>query len=207
MDNCRLDNVYTLGEPFPVPPRKEAVNNSNKKVVLIFTDERNDKTLGNTDALKLRELYNQLYLAAKNRSDRANEIRYYAVYMELYRKHLSVRKDFLEWAVLSFNKYSTRYGTDWLRGGISTLIIALILFLLYCWFFPGIIFGCEYLTHENISFYVVKYIEFSNPVHKINFMNGNLPSWTSAIIDIFARILVGSLIYQTVVAFRRLGKF
>lgn len=221
VDNCRLDNVYTLGDHFPIPPNihrsyrsrlwtklinllphKKSVNDTDEETVEIFTDE----TLREPDPLKLREVYNQLYLAAKNRSDRANEIRYYAVYMELYRKDPS-KKNSLESVVLYFNKLSTHYGTDWLQSVLFTPLLALILFVFYCLCFPGVEYGFEHLSAENVSFYTVKYTEFLNPVHRIDFMNGSSPSACSAIIDLIARVFIGAFIYQTVVAFRRLGKF
>lgn len=73
--------------------------------------------------------------------------------------------------------------------------------------FPKVEVDIAHFSYKNLSFYAVKYIEFLNPVHKFDFMNGCLPSFGSAVIDLITRVLVGALIYQIIVAFRRLGKF
>ena len=194
IDNCKLDSVDTLLEPFPVSDK-------------VYTDRE-----GGRDLQKLSEVYKQLYFSAKSRGDRVNEISYYAEYMEAYRQHLErTKKDWANRAVLYVNKWSTNYGQDWGHGVWTILGISLVLYFFYCLCYcalsPEVTFGIEHFTYSNLSFYAVKYVEFLNPVHRIDFMNGDLPDFGSALIDLLARIVISTLIYQTIVAFRRLGKF
>ena len=194
IDNCKLDSIDTLIEPFPVSDK-------------VYTDRE-----GGRDLQKLSEIYKQLYFSVKSRGDRVNEIAYYAEYMEAYRQHLKrTKKDWVNRTALYVNKWSTNYGQNWWRGVLVILGISLVLYFFYCFFYcvlsPKVAFGVEHFTYSNLSFYAVKYVEFLNPVHRIDFMNGDLPDFGSALIDFLARIIIGTLIYQTIVAFRRLGRF
>jgi len=97
---------------------------------------------------------------------------------------------------LFFNEKTNNFGLDWWQP-IKLIIISSVIF--YYFFLLSLDVGDTSIYWKNI-------FEFINPTHSIEFIAKG--KWTaySYSIDFIYRIFEGTLIYQTVVAFRKFSK-
>ena len=109
--------------------------------------------------------------------------------------------------ILWLNRWSNHYRSDF-RNGVSFTFIVAILFLLLTFatteeFWSHICFSCE-IDWEIVGYSVRQFINFLNPVHKINYIDELSPILgIPYVFDFLGRIAVGYGIYQTVQAFRK----
>ena len=168
-------------------------------------------------------VFNQLYHVAERLKNKKLEQEYFSAYLNGYHKELYVKKGEGCWEktarffnkdriVLWFNRISTDFGQSWPLGILFTFIMAIIFFLLYFWSLQKFVINGNLnlnLTKEGVENFIEYFVNFLNPTRKPYFFEKEYEfsiSGMSLLIDLFARIFIGYGIYQTVAAFRRLGK-
>lgn len=120
-----------------------------------------------------------------------------------FEKHLEIiRKDHTkkgERVLLELNCLSNKFGEDWLRGVLFTIVASFILYCLY------ILSLC--CRPHSINDFLKYYFEFFVVTHKLDFMGNEFrPNALSYFLDTFSRIVIGYGIVQTVQAFRKHSK-
>ncbi|MBN8680269.1 MAG: hypothetical protein J0M29_18735 [Chitinophagales bacterium] len=113
--------------------------------------------------------------------------------------------------MLLLNKYSTNYGNDWLLGAKRTFWAVVICYSLFC-LFQGIMFNFEFNSINNVIefFRIVSYAPYYlNPLRDLDSVSPvdeNTINPLARIWDFISRIIVAYFAYQTIQAFRKLGK-
>ena len=109
--------------------------------------------------------------------------------------------------ILWLNRWSNHYKSDFRNGIVFTLIVALIFLFLSTIttgeFWNRLCFKCEF-DRDVIGFTIKSFINFLNPIHKIDYLDSLKPFFgIPYVFDFLGRIAVGYGIYQTVQAFRK----
>ncbi len=109
--------------------------------------------------------------------------------------------------ILWLNRWSNNYKNDFRRGIIFTLITAILFLFLTIVstssFWNGICLECP-IDWSKAGVIVKLFVNFLNPVHKIDYLDKLGPIWgLSYIFDFIGRIAVGYGVYQTIQAFRK----
>lgn len=157
----------------------------------------------------------------ENRGDVVKALEYHAQEMEVYRE--SLKGVSLKWHKALFdiggerinlwvNRWSSYYGTNWVRAAGMTIVTGWSLFAFYCCvlgFRPGPDVG-RFWELFSYSF------EFINPLRKADFLEHAFldshkeplyPVTPGArVVDYVARIIMAYMVYQTIQAFRKFGK-
>lgn len=172
-----------------------------------------------------RLAYGQFKKIYELQGDTAGSLNYLAYEMDAYREQLKREKasprfskkwwmDKKAWdnrgerAVLFLNKYSTCYGTNWLRGFFMTLLAMSICFAVFCRML-GFHFGNDWEEFGRLVSYAPYYL---NPLRDLDSVSlitetKEVPiEWYARVWDFLSRIIVAYFAYQTIQAFRKLGK-
>lgn len=109
--------------------------------------------------------------------------------------------------ILWLNRWSNHHKADFRNGIIFTTIVALIFltltFLTTGEFWSRLCLDCEFDT-SVIGYSIKSFVNFLNPVHKINYIDNLKPFFgIPYVFDFLGRLFVGYGIYQTVQAFRK----
>ncbi|MBN8684408.1 MAG: hypothetical protein J0L99_17295 [Chitinophagales bacterium] len=160
-----------------------------------------------------RLAFGQFKKVFENQGDTVTSLSFLAQEMEAYRRQLiksSWKKHFGELLMLSMNKWSTNYGTDWLKGLKTTLIAVLGFFSMFC-YLAGYRFGD--FSPEGIKRFwdVASYAPYYlNPLRDKDSVSiiedEKTLSAIARVWDFLSRIVIAYLVYQTIQAFRKLGK-
>lgn len=190
ISNSRLHGVITIGGYIPSNLDIGSIDNKHPE------PERSAET------------YNQLTLAMQKQGNRDKEVEYYTSYLDWQRKAYLKEKKWSAAGSLWMHKISTEYGSSWIRGALLTIfVVSPLCYFLYsltlpsvcCHFFQG---GWQGGVLVHLKYFLI----FLLPTHSLDFVQGMKLSWGSYALDIFGRILIGFMIYQTIAAFRRYGK-
>ena len=191
ISDSKLNNISTVNSHLPVGGGE----------VRSQLEEDNNTLL--QKASEMAEIYNQLYLAMQKQGNRKWELAYYGAYLDWESK---ATKHWLSKIPLILHHQSTRYGSQWYRALGWIIGLSLILYFAYSISLGGITFGLRYLSWKSIWFHLNHYFQFLYPVRKISFIQNTQLTPLATFIDIFWRIVFSYLLYQMVVAFRRLGR-
>jgi len=113
--------------------------------------------------------------------------------------------------MLRLNKYSTNYGNDWLLGAKRTFWAVVICYSVFC-LCQGIIFNIELKSMGNLIEFarIVSYAPYYlNPLRDLDSVapiDEKDINPLARIWDFISRIIVAYFAYQTIQAFRKLGK-
>ncbi len=148
-----------------------------------------------TDHKKKRDVYRILKNVAMENNDAPQALRFYAKEMETYSKTLSITKEnALDRFILGFNRRTNYYGLSWFRPIIW--IVG-----------SGVIFYISLLLSLNMSVFDCgnwkEFPIFLNPTHKTEFIDRANWHFLANSIDLLFRLIETTLIYQTIVAFRK----
>jgi hypothetical protein len=190
----------------------EYENSKLTEVFLAGTKMPNDIELPENSLENINEQqrvgYGQIKKIYENRGDLVESSLYFSKEMNAYYEMLSWRTETWEKLNLKLNHLSTNHGLHWEKGLISTIIVAISFYLIYC-----IALGYELTlkekdwdTFRSISSF---FWEFLNPVHKTDFIADALkikPTFWARTIEGFSRVFIGYFIYQLIQAFRKYGR-
>lgn len=163
----------------------------------------------------IRETYRILKHESIKQNNKIQALEYHAEEMDSFLSEL--RNKGLKWYendrfVTEFNRLSNYYGLSWRRGLGWLLSISILGFILY-WISLStprpVVFSLNTTlieTWKSIGQVFGYYLQFTNPAHNIEFMEEHAGSW-SYVVDIVVRLFVGLVIYQTIQAFRKYGRF
>ncbi|WP_163709982.1 pentapeptide repeat-containing protein [Mangrovibacterium lignilyticum] len=161
-----------------------------------------------------RETYRILKHESLKQNNRIQALAYHALEMEAYR--IELRDNGCKWYendrfITGFNRLSNNYGLSWRRGlgwlfGISVLGFIVYWLLLSSRPIIPTLDTTLSDTFMSVGKVIGYYLQFTNPAHDIEFMEVYSGSWSYAT-DILVRLIVGLLIYQTIQAFRKYGRF
>lgn len=176
-----------------------------------------------------RLFYGQLKNIYVNQGDSPRAASALSIELEAYRNQLKYERKQANWYffkslnkkeyinnikdrfVLFINRKTSNYGTNWLRSTVTTLLFLFIAFSFYC-FLLGYRPGTDFIKFYELFSFSFQYLnpfrdEDSGDFFKV--LNSDsiyiIPS-TARIWDYFSRVVISFMIYQTIVAFRRLGK-
>ncbi|AKD53799.1 hypothetical protein [Spirosoma radiotolerans] len=165
--------------------------------------------------------YSQIKKIYENRGDFVESGNYYAKEMDSYFKSLSYSENGWEKLNLLLSKVSSNYGQSWIKGLISSLIVSVFLFSLYCNSL-GYKLSLPATDHTLNNFHEIEsyLLEFMNPLHKADYIPEQLYIFENhtklsaeyiiprkaRVLDVLSRIVIGYFLYQFVQAFRRYGK-
>lgn len=185
---------------------------------------------GEEDPLKIAEqkrlAYGQFKKIYEARGDVAGSLPYLAYEMEAYRQQLQLEgwwKHRGELFMLWMNKLSTNYGVSWQRGLIVTVAAMIFFYSVFC-LMLGYVPGTDVSKFIKIASFAPQYLNpfrdadsvipnnylpphdvFGNPYDLDQNKNPILPPF-ARLWDYLSRIFVAYFVYQTIQAFRKLGK-
>ena len=147
------------------------------------------------DYKKKRDAYRVLKNVAMENNDAPQALRFYAKEMETYSKTLSITKEnMLDILILQFNRWTNYYGLSWFRPIIWLLVFGALFYSLLLW-------SLDLSFTDTGNWH--KFPIFLNPTHKTEFINGGCWRFPAYLIDLGFRLIETTLIYQTIVAFRK----
>jgi uncharacterized protein YjbI with pentapeptide repeats len=120
-------------------------------------------------------------------NNRIEALRFYQKEMKSYYKEMISKKWYKhipEIIILSLNWISNNYGLSWIRSVVFTVGIGTLFYFLY-------------LHCVGTSFTWEQFVQFLNPAHSYDIIEG------AYVVDGLARIFVGYGYYQTISAFRK----
>lgn len=199
INSSKLLNIFYTNTTFPEKIEVSASNNLSKDEILF----------------KLKDIYEQLQTVSSKQGDKNNSIHWLAKSQECYEKTLSYKN--LDWWMLKANKLSNNYRRNWLQGVFFTIISALVFYIPLVLCSDGNFNICvtpsQCNTLESLSYFFKthfsNFFEFLNPAHKVDFLKIEVQDNfkpLSGFFDFFGRLFIGFGIYQTIQAFRKLGK-
>ena len=155
-----------------------------------------DNIKADTDQKK-RDTYRTLKNVAQKNNDAPQAIAFYAKEMEAYSHTLSwISGQFFDKFILKFNRWTNNFGLTWWLPILWILGFGLVLYLLLL------------LSIDSSDCCICKewkkFLVFLNPTHKIGveFIDGQWGFW-AYLFDLSFRIIEATLIYQTIIAFRK----
>ncbi|OJJ21360.1 hypothetical protein BKI52_12440 [marine bacterium AO1-C] len=193
IDDSKLNNISTVNKHFPL-----SAENLGNKV--------NDQGILEHDPEQMAEIYNQLYLAMQKQGNRLKEMEYYSQYLYWQRKAAKEDKKWPALISLTLYQWSTNFGQSWVRGLGISLLVGLIFYFFYSISLNGVQVGFQYFTFDNLLFHGKQFFQFLLPTHKLDFIPHTQSRFLSSFLDIFSRIALGYMYYQTITAFRRFGR-
>jgi len=211
--NTRMLDVFVAGSEMP---DSESFRLQDEKSLKIAFSQ---KELEKRKAPQKRLAYGQFKKIYENQGDIASSLRYLAHEMNAYLDELDLNSKnwydhFGERLMLRLNRWSTNYGNSWWLGVQKTFVAVLIGYLFYCGSL-GFRPGYDFATAVNLASYGFQYVNpFSDPVIPKELLP-NVPEsdfWTTwmlptfRVLDYITRFLVAYFAYQTIQAFRKLGK-
>ena len=156
-------------------------------------DFETDKT--DTDHKKKRDAYRVLKNVAMDNNDAPQALRFYAKEMETYSKTLSTKKEnALDRLILGFNRWTNDYGLSWFRPIFLILLFGALFYYLLLWSLD-----LSFTDTGNWNEFPI----FLNPTHKTEFIDRANWNFLANSIDLLFRLIETTLIYQTIVAFRK----
>lgn len=199
INSSKLLNIFYTNTTFPEKIEVSSLKNLSKDEILF----------------KLKDIYEQLQTVSSKQGDKNNSIHWQAKSQECYEKTLSYKN--LDWWMLKANKLSNNYRRNWLQGVFFTIISALVFYIPLVLCSDGNLNICvtpsQCNTLESLSYFFKthfsNFFEFLNPAHKVDFLKIEVQDNfkpLSGFFDFFGRLFIGFGIYQTIQAFRKLGK-
>jgi hypothetical protein len=201
--NSKLLDVFVAGTKLP------------EKIEVPNGYDHNDQT---------RLAFGQFKKIYENRGDIPMSLRYLSLEMKSYQALLkkekqgnypitgSYRQNMSERFLLFWNRYSNNFGISWIRGVVSTLIAATFCYSIFCWSL-GFRFGNNWDVFNELVSFAPQYL---NPLRDVDsgpqvFKDSDLLSnvkmnFWARLWDYFSRVIVAYFVYQTIQAFRKLGK-
>ena len=188
-ENSKIIDIFMVGSSLP----NEVVNQHGKR-----------------DNIQARLAYGQLHKAMLSMGDNVSALEYQSLEIKAHYREIEwLSRKWLTKFNLFLNYISNDFGRSWGRGLVFSLLVSIA-------FFWGLVISTDEFTISlPITFdfsLIASFFRFINPLRffeteKIFESAGNLQlSWISYIIDFTARVLIAYGFYQTIQAFRRMGK-
>lgn len=192
--STKLSEIYLAGSKLPKRVYAIDIGRSRK-------DQKHQERIANSQLKKLHEQQGDLLAA--------NE--YFANEMNAYYHSLDWKRQPWEKFPLFLNKLSSNHGQSWIRALITTLVISVIFYFIFCVsleYYPANPFN-----EQNVKAFIKLssfYLEFLNPIHKLEsfselYQQKNIDS-ISRFIDGISRIFIAYFVYQLIQAFRKHGR-
>ncbi len=143
---------------------------------------------------KKKETYRNLKNVALENNDVPQAIEFYAKEMDAYSRTLKeTTGKTIDKLILQFNCCTNRFGLNWVLPIIWILGLGSISYILLLW-------PCSSIGDlDNWG----KFFVFLNPTHKTEFVCKGYWGFSTYLIDFLFRAIEATLIYQTIVAFRK----
>ncbi|WP_338769532.1 hypothetical protein WAF17_10035 [Bernardetia sp. ABR2-2B] len=160
---------------------------------------------------ELYEIFNDLYTSSKNKNDKTEELDYYKASKNNLRKYLYDKEksasDYSSLISLLISEGYSSFGTNFLQATIITVVISFMFFSLMLYNIGYTLelntTGTKYFC-DNLVAYWIQYI---NPVHRVDFMKEVNPNFSEnpffVFFDFMGRIFISIGIFETVRSFRK----
>ena len=143
---------------------------------------------------KKRDKYRTLKNVAQKNNDAPRAITFYAKEMEAYSRTLSWKKgERIDVLILWFNQKTNNFGLNWMWPIGWILGLGFLLYIL-------LLSSCSGICNPDVA---GKLFVFLNPTHKIEFVCKGSWGFFTYFFDLVFRLIETTLIYQTIVAFRK----
>lgn len=147
----------------------------------------------------LREIYRQLKNVMVRTRNKPEELKFYSYEMDAYYEELSKSSGRIdEKFIIYTNRLTNKHGLSWSRTLKILILLNLIFYTTIKYFIAERNFGTQYIIGD-----IVNFIEFINPIHKVENVFMSQITVESKLIDVISRLLNGYLIFQFLSAFRR----
>ncbi len=155
----------------------------------------NDLETDPTDAIKKKQdIYRILKNVAQQNNDAPQAIVFYAKEMKAYSHTLSWKKgEIIDKCILLFNHKTNNFGLNWVWPIRWILGLGFLLYIL-------LLLSCSGICNPDVA---GKFFVFLNPTHKIEFVCKESWGFFTYFFDFVFRLIETTLIYQTIVAFRK----
>ncbi|WP_288339544.1 hypothetical protein [uncultured Roseivirga sp.] len=175
---------------------------------------------------QVKLLYEQIKSIFQNQGNRTNTLEYQSLELSAYFSELSRSfaqswktrrfwaEEFIDWLTLCFNRHTTNFGTSWTRGFLALLVTTIPLFILLLWSTKGVVAVWPWqMNSEDFGLYTTQYFDFINPTSYIwkrwDFiyeLEGGEIRWGVKLLLLFSKVLIVTIIYQIIQAFRKFGR-
>lgn len=158
--------------------------------------------------------FEQVKSAYQKHGNKTEAIIYQAKELNAHYRVLNWNENLWDKLTLWFNKNTTNFGTSWTRGFIALLLTTIPLFTLLLWSTKGAIAVWPWqMTLEDFGTYASQYFDFINPTSYIwkrwDFiyeLEGGEIRWGVKLLLLFSKVLIVTIIYQIIQAFRKFGR-
>jgi|GEM_PF-1568751 len=222
---CFFANTnFPIETKFATPQKQEIDSKENQKRLFygqlksIYSKQGDLPRASEAQAIELESYRSQLISNQPLKWRWYNFLFIWPKWLYLVFKNKEFANNFKDRFVLYLNLITSNYGNNWLKSGFVTLIVLFFTFSIYC-LLIGYRPGSNSYKFFELSSYSFQYLnpfrdEDSGDFFKLinaDFasQNGDLPFKIPPIArfwDYFSRIIISFMIYQTISAFRRLGK-
>jgi hypothetical protein len=194
MTHCDLGKTRFSGIDFTRYPRINISDCTLTEIESSNTKWFSPDQLDNLNEETKRDLFRQLKHAMIRQGNRIDELQFQAAEMNAYHKTLSVRRDFWDFLVLSIGKYTNNFGTNYILPAKWIVVFSFLIFLLWAQ-------GLSFWDRWDSVFVV------ANRAHPIDYLvSKDMLTNAFVAVDFVGRILVGVLIYQLIVPFRKFAR-
>ena len=213
--NSKILDIFMARSNFPNPD----------KFKIPVTDHNQDSK---TKFEQQRLAYGQLKYAYQKQGGQTQASLYRGYELDAYRSQLRIdyknekdkrqnnQKSLNLWdirkeqIVLFLNRYSSNYGNNWMRAAIGTLLLSAGCFMIYC-ILIGYRIGPDMKKFFELSSHFLQYLnpfrdEDTGQLIELIKNDGLEITPLSRFWDYLSRIIIAFMVYQTIAAFRRLGK-
>ncbi|KYG77372.1 hypothetical protein AWW68_00975 [Roseivirga spongicola] len=158
--------------------------------------------------------FEQVKTIYNRQGNKTESIIYQAKELNAHYTILNWNKNFWDKLTLWFNKNTTNFGTSWTRGFLALLVTTIPLFVLLLWSTKGVVAVWPWqMNSEDFGLYATQYFDFINPTSYIwkrwDFiyeLEGGEVRWGVKLLLLFSKVLIVTIIYQIIQAFRKFGR-
>ena len=158
-----------------------------------------------------RETFRILKMQLMSNQNNIDALHYYSFEMRAFEKQLDqdifenkiYKNSIQNYFILILNRYSNKYGTSWWTGFLFTSFMGCLFFYLSLITTKNYVLGIPYFNLDDFEKCVKYFFMFMLPIHNINYMDAEKPTFLFYVFDFFGRIFVSYGIYQTIQAFRK----
>lgn len=158
--------------------------------------------------------FEQIKVNHQRQGNRTEAIVYQAKELNAHYGILDWKNNFWDKLTLWFNKSTTNFGTSWTKGFLALFISTIPLFTLLLWSTKGVVAVWPWkMTSKDFGIYATQYFDFINPTSYIwkrwDFiyeLEGGEIRWGVKLLLLFSKVLIVTIIYQIIQAFRKFGR-
>lgn len=179
---------------------------------------------GKIDKVKIakqRDTYRTLKNVMIRNNDQQEALVFYQKEIEKHWEITKQSKEFSNKITLAFNKYTNNFGLNWWLPICWRIVLAILFYIILLYLLPisdsyllpisdfsvnSLDDWSKFFARFDWSKFFARFFIFLNPTHKVGDVFGGDWNGLAYAIDFIFRIIEGSLVYQTIQAFRKYSR-